>query len=212
MNNPSQPTWLQPGAIPKAPQEVESKYDAASSDYDVFMQANRYEAPTMAAQLLAEYASIDGTVLDVGCGTGLVGQALHQLGFSAITGTDISQNMLAQAANKQVYRELTKANLLEPLPYAENQFDAIVCVGVFSRFDNTEIMLILKDFMRVAKGQAYILFTHREDLMAASGLEDILRADSRFSVLNISQALPYLPNHADGYTDVGVHYILLQVA
>ena len=212
MNNPNQPVWLQPGSIPKTPQEVESKYDAFSADYDALMQAGKYEAPSIAAQLLAEQVATNSEVLDVGCGTGLAGQALHQFGFAALTGTDISQNMLQQAADKQIYQELTKANLMEPFPYVDNQFDAIVCVGVFSSFDAPQIITILGEFIRVIQEQGYILFTHREDLMADSSLIDDLQVDNRFSVLNITQPLPYLPNHLEGYTDIGVHYVLLQAA
>jgi len=43
-------------------------------------------------------------VLDLGCGTGLVGQALWDRGFRKIWGVDISPEMIELASFKDVYQ------------------------------------------------------------------------------------------------------------
>ena len=69
-------------------------------------------------------------VLDVGCGEGMVGEALHARGFSAITGMDISPEMLKVAAARNIYDELHEVDLMTTLPAESGQFDILCCVGV----------------------------------------------------------------------------------
>ena len=72
-------------------------------------------------------------VLDVGCGTGLAGVALRELGFSAIDGTDISPGMLRKAAARTgLYRFLYLGDLNDPLPVPADGFDHAIAAGVLS--------------------------------------------------------------------------------
>ena len=63
----------------------------------------------------------DDPVLDIGCGTGLVGEALRALGDWTIDGLDLSPEMLDEARGKTardgspVYRDLHVADLTAPL-------------------------------------------------------------------------------------------------
>ena len=53
-----------------------------------------------------------GKVLDLGCGTGLVGQAF-KMDKNSFIGVDISQKMLDKAALKGVYANLIKADIVD---------------------------------------------------------------------------------------------------
>lgn len=53
-----------------------------------------------------------GPVLDLGCGTGLVGLAIDDLTVGPITGVDVSARMLDQARVKGVYASLVESDLL----------------------------------------------------------------------------------------------------
>jgi SAM-dependent methyltransferase len=56
-------------------------------------------------------------VVDLGCGTGRIGQWLRQQGIPHIHGVDCSPAMVQQAATKQVYAPLCLADLTQcPLP------------------------------------------------------------------------------------------------
>ena len=46
------------------------------------------------------------TVLDYGCGTGLSGQALLNVGFQAVDGVDVTAAMVDLAREKGIYRNL----------------------------------------------------------------------------------------------------------
>lgn len=79
-----------------------------------------------------------GPVLDVGCGTGIVGQALRAAGTAPVDGVDISPEMLAKAGEKRtddgdtVYRELIEADLTQQTSIAAGTYAGIVSVGVFT--------------------------------------------------------------------------------
>ena len=51
------------------------------------------------------------SVIDLGCGTGLVGEKLKELGFIKITGLDCSEGMLFEAEQKAYYSSLEQAIL-----------------------------------------------------------------------------------------------------
>ena len=49
--------------------------------------------------------------------------------FNNITGTDISTKMLQVAKEKECYQTLLKLDLTKTLPYLDDTFDNILCVG-----------------------------------------------------------------------------------
>ena len=49
-------------------------------------------------------------ILDIGCGTGLLGQEILSKGFVKIDGTDFSTKMLEKAAEKNIYQEQAKSS------------------------------------------------------------------------------------------------------
>ena len=208
-DNDSNPQWLRPNTIPKSPKEVEAKYDKFSTDYDRAVAEHGYQAPTKGAAEFAKLVSPESNVLDAGCGTGLVGLELSHLGFNKIVGMDISSNILAKAQEKSVYSELVKGNLLERLPFEDDSFDAIIAIGVFSRFDSQQIIDLLDEFSRLTKENGAIFFSHREDLLDSCDLLDQLDLHPKFAVELVTDAFPYLPN-AEGYENIGVRYVALK--
>lgn len=106
-------------------------YDDWSETYDVhLMHEFGYVSPRIAAREMengTESSEID--LIDYGCGTGLVGQALHDAGFAKIDGLDISRGMLKQAASKHVYRKLSYADLTAKLDLTDACYDAGCCIG-----------------------------------------------------------------------------------
>ena len=71
------------------------------------------------------------TILDLGCGTGLLGQELIKYYKPArLVGVDLSSNMLAESQEKAVYTELHKADLIEYLQQNEDVYDVIAATDV----------------------------------------------------------------------------------
>ncbi|WP_419926915.1 class I SAM-dependent DNA methyltransferase [Candidatus Poriferisocius sp.] len=83
------------------------------------------------------FSELNGPVLDVGCGTGVVGGEMAKLGVSVIDGIDISPEMLAEAAAKThngrpVYRQLVEADLTGRTGLADGAYAGIVSSGAFT--------------------------------------------------------------------------------
>lgn len=90
-----------------------------------------YSAPKQIARFLREHGAKDAKdILDLGCGTGLMGAELAAPG-RRIDGVDLSERMLAQARAKGVYDELHAAELLGFLRDSPTQWDLIVAADVF---------------------------------------------------------------------------------
>jgi len=92
----------------------------------------------IADHLLRRHGAPPGPVLDVGCGTGVVGAALRNAGVAVVDGVDISTRMLAQCRQKRcgdgepVYRRLIEADLTRRLEIADGTYAALVSAGTFT--------------------------------------------------------------------------------
>lgn len=106
-------------------------YDEWSDSYDShLLEEFGYISPDIAAQALSdEIEANQVAIIDYGCGTGLVGLSLNQQGFVTIDGIDISEGMLDQAREKQVYRNLVCADLTTRIALDDCVYDAATCIG-----------------------------------------------------------------------------------
>lgn len=101
--------------------------------YDVqFADALGYSYPSALAgiYMAQQQPDADIPVLDVGCGTGLVAEALTSI--SKIDGVDLSADMLAIAKKKRCYRQLYCHDLTAgpgPLP---GDYGGVVSAGTFT--------------------------------------------------------------------------------
>ena len=118
----------------KSPEEARDLYRDWAGSYDQQLERGlRYVAPAVIAQMLS-VAEPDHTVrvLDVGCGTGLVGVSLSKLGFVHLDGLDFSSQMLNEARRKGVYSELIQADLNESLDLTPSTYGAAISCGTFT--------------------------------------------------------------------------------
>ncbi|MCR9259477.1 MAG: class I SAM-dependent methyltransferase [Pseudomonadaceae bacterium] len=118
----------------KNPAELADAYADWAEKYDADLVGEMgYEAPRATAEILhAALTSSDVRILDAGCGTGLVGEELHRLGYKRLVGLDYSNDMLEHARRKNVYVELLQGDLTKPLELEAHPFDATICVGTFT--------------------------------------------------------------------------------
>ena len=119
----------------RTPDDNRALYRDWATTYETdFAEARGYVYHEGVARLFAtaEPARPDGAVLDVGCGTGVVGVALRELGVETIDGIDISPEMLSEAAKKGIYRSLTEADLTLPIDLADGTYAGVISVGTFT--------------------------------------------------------------------------------
>ena len=107
-----------------SPDENRSYYRDLARDYDSsFAKALGYVYPGAVAHALLACQRPDGPILDVGCGTGLVGLELHKAQPELLVdGVDISLEMLAVAAQKSLYRRLFEVDLTDNTLILQNDF------------------------------------------------------------------------------------------
>lgn len=112
--------------------DVHQFYSDWAATYDEEVTAMGYESPRRCADALAQFASPDTAIMDIGCGTGLSGAALARAGFNNISGNEVNADMLSQAQNRGVYKDLFHVSVEDPLPFAKGEYRAISAVGVIS--------------------------------------------------------------------------------
>ena len=170
------------------------------SMFNVILMHHRVECCNMLYKCSCYRAHIAGrrTILDCGCGDGLVGVALTtsaERGVAvAITGVDISSEMLALATEKKVYAGIIKADLSKALPVGDAAFDALVCVGTTTYLDPSVIV----DWIRVVKIGGLIGFTHKTAVWPSwEPRQEQLCKDGCWAEVFISEPLQYLPGYDD---------------
>ena len=114
-------------------EDVMRVYDAWAEKYDQDMSLAGYRHPAISLAILARHVPKGAApLLDAGAGTGLIGEWLAITGFTHVEALDISAGMLGVAGRKGVYKALHQAALGTRLPFADNQFAAIISAGVFT--------------------------------------------------------------------------------
>lgn len=114
-------------------EETKQLYADWSDTYDSQLAETGYATPQRCADALALYCADKSTpILDIGCGTGLSGAALLKAGFSTIDGTDPSEDMIAIAGPKNLYRDLSITDLSNQLDFPIGTYAAMIAVGVIN--------------------------------------------------------------------------------
>ncbi len=115
---------------------VKALYRDWARTYDAdFVTAMGYVYPREVGRLFVERGgAADAPVLDVGCGSGAVAEALRaaSAGGVALDGLDLSPEMLAVAAEKGLYRRTVEGDLLGRLPIADDAYGAVLSAGTFT--------------------------------------------------------------------------------
>lgn len=120
-----------------APTEyVKNLFDNYAVQYDAHLcQQLQYQLPEKINTLLSatHYAS----ALDLGCGTGLVGQYL-KLHATRLWGVDISEKMLANAKKTGYYDKIIQDDILHYFEQTSEHFDCICAAEVFEYFGDLD--------------------------------------------------------------------------
>jgi len=111
---------------------VTSLFDTSAAQFDRHLVGSRqYTLPQDVAQWILDwYPDKKVDVLDLGCGTGLLGASLGPL-KGVIVGVDLSTKMIEKAAQRGVYAQFNQVNVLDALQATpENHYDVITALDV----------------------------------------------------------------------------------
>ncbi len=144
--------------------ELRTEYDRIASAYDAeLVDGMGYRSPRAVAGVARRLLPLDARILDAGAGTGLLGVALAEAGFTHIDGLDMSTGMLAEAARKRVYDELLQGRLGDRLAYETGSFDAVAAAGVLTIGHAPAVSL--DELVRITRRGGHVIFTLRADQM-----------------------------------------------
>ena len=137
---------LLPGAKRAPPDYLRTVFDGYAERFDEHLIGLGYQIPGAMRRVVMDYlASLPGTacgpVLDLGCGTGLIGVAISDLPMGALTGIDVSDRMLAEARAKGLYTTLEQADVLDWLAEDSRAWGLILAADVLCYFGALETLL-----------------------------------------------------------------------
>lgn len=155
--------------------QLDGLYDewVRTYDQDLWASGNPYTA-LMIGMVGRHVPDTGARILDGGCGSGNMGQLLHQFGYTNIVGIDASDGMLAAAKAKGCYVEVHKLLLGASIGLPAGSFDAITAAGVLTHGHAPPESL--DGLLEVAKPGAPIIFSISKPAVEAGGFGDKMTA------------------------------------
>ncbi len=111
---------------------IEQTFDAFANSFDNVLGRLKYSGPQLVQDYLTtlNLTASSLSVLDLGCGTGLVGEKLKPYA-RLLVGIDLSQVMLERSRAKQLYHQLHQSDIAAYLREANEQYDMVTCMDTF---------------------------------------------------------------------------------
>ncbi|XP_071477604.1 methyltransferase-like protein 27 [Diadema antillarum] len=144
-------------------EQVERAYDDIADQYDLMVKSMAYNGPIQTLMaILRTVPDRNAAILDVGCGTGLVGDVIYKSGYRNIYGLDVSAESLRVAEEKGTYRQAFQADICgnRPIDVPDDHFDVVSSTGCFLPGHLTGDCL--PEMVRLTKSGGHIIITVRE--------------------------------------------------
>lgn len=198
-------------ALEYASEKLAVHYNKWAKNYDHDVQNEEYSGPQFIAHYLNDclYSVFgqslrkeDISILDAGCGTGLVGVALHDKGYRHLDGFDLSETMVEKARQTNIYQTLTAGcDMLKKIPtYKDNQYDVTVCCGVFTTGHVPP--MALQELIRITKSGGIIVASTRKSYYKTTPFKQVYQQLEQTGVINLldcAMDAPYLAEEEAHY-------------
>lgn len=145
--------------------DIRYHYDGTAADYDRITRVSGYNrVPVRLVSAFQQVAGFvpDMEVLDFGCGTGKLTQAICDTGAAVeVTGLEPCLAMAAQYQSrfwKNPHIRLKRGGYTDHLSLPDESFDAVLAAGVFDHIRITPDAM--REFMRVIKPKGVLAFTY----------------------------------------------------
>lgn len=160
-------------------QMIEHLFDGYARRFDHHLVGTlKYRVPKRAAEVIRErHGNQPIDVLDLGCGTGLLGVYLGAPG-GALVGVDISSGMIREAGKHNLYTHLRTGGLVEALSETPaDQYDVVAACDVFIYVG--DLAGVVPDAYRVLRRGGHLVFS-----CESAGEEEadlVLRSSNRYA-------------------------------
>jgi len=157
---------------------VATLFDRFAPDFDDQLTGElEYQVPSILAETAKDYctsANGDLDILDLGCGTGLCGEAVKDLA-KRLDGVDLSGEMLKLARKRRVYKTLTKSEVVTYMDKTRRSYDLVLGADVFVYFGLLDELFV--SVANVLKPGGLVIFS----LEAHDGTDFTLTASGRYA-------------------------------
>ena len=188
--------WLKTVYSETSSSKLNKHYKNWANLYDTDMSSWGYAYPLQLNKILTNKLRLKKTIkiLDAGCGTGYVAEVLSKLNYKNITGIDFSEEMLAIARSKKIYKKLMCQSLNEKIELRSKQFELIICTGVLT--SGHVGPSAMHELVRILKPQGFFICSIAESVYKKNGFEkEIKNLKNLVSIKSISKAFVALPNN-----------------
>ena len=188
--------WLKTVYSETSSSKLNKHYKNWADLYDTDMSLWGYAYPLKLNKILINKLKLKKTVkiLDAGCGTGFVAEVLNKLNYKNIIGIDFSEEMLAIAKSKKIYRKLMCQSLNKKIELRSKQFELIICTGVLT--SGHVGPSAMHELVRLLKPQGFFICSIAESVYKKNGFEkEIKNLKNLISIKSISKAFVALPNN-----------------
>lgn len=163
-------------------------YSANQSTYNLFTSLPDSEFLTV------DINDTSIRIMDVGCGTGLMGKTLNDHGYTNIDGCDISLEMVLQAGKLGIYKQLTAdIDINQPInPDWKDIYDCSMSVGVFT--PGHVVPEALNQMIDMTKPGGLIIVSTRivyYDTTNYQQVSDQLETRRKIKLLQVNKNQPY---------------------
>lgn len=145
--------------------DIKYHYEGTAPNYDWITRVSGYDrVPIRLASVFQQAAGFTPAmkVLDFGCGTGKLTQAIFDAGAVVdITGLEPCRAMAVQFDRRfhdHPHVKLQRGGYTDRLPLSDQAYDAVLAAGVFDHIKITSG--VMKEFMRVIKPGGFLAFTY----------------------------------------------------
>ena len=167
---------------PDAPPRIhfENIFNEISDEFDHHLQELGYQGPRQLLSLLHKTEKAEtkfNRLLDIGCGTGAVGQLFHDQ-VKYLMGIDIADKMLGHCEQTGLYDDLDCSDIFD-LDAKYTDFDLVIAADVFTYLG--ELNPIIQAISQRMTSGGFLLFTTERGESAKGYYVDKLSGRYRFS-------------------------------
>jgi predicted TPR repeat methyltransferase len=155
-------------------EKLKEYYKKWSSTYDNDVKSCEYNGPETITNILTRNFNIYGsTILDVGCGTGLLADYLNKDKYQIlIDGIDISNEMIEIANKRNYYNQISNIDVFDITSPQKTKYDYIISAGMFTH--NHVGPNAIENILNYLESDGVFIFTVRNSFMKKENFQKII--------------------------------------